>query len=119
MITELSDAAAGLIAELPNEASDLTSPQLDAMAELLNEIADRLGLSETRIDAMLVLTRRRGYRGVGERLDYLTSDERATFEDGEGRGLDATLAHDALARWGERSGWSDWLERRSRPSNRD
>jgi hypothetical protein len=113
MISELSDAAAGLVADLPDNADDLSSEQLESMAELLEEIADRLGLSEARIDAMIALTDQRGYQGAGHRLDYLTNDEQATFEDGESHALDAKLAYETIERWGHRSGWHERLRRRA------
>jgi hypothetical protein len=105
--TELNAAAARLVAELPNDPSDLSSRQLLAMADLFDEIADRLTESTARIDAMASLANQRGHQSGSQPLDYLTAAERVTFDEGEPRGLDATLAHDTLMRWKERSGWRE------------
>jgi hypothetical protein len=97
-LTELSDLTARLVAELPEDAIDLSIRQLDAVAELFDRIADRLSLSEKRLDAMLELATERGFRPGGQPVDYLTGTERAAFEAGELRALDARRAYAALTR---------------------
>jgi hypothetical protein len=102
---ELHAVAVRLVARLPDGHADLSPDQLDALADLFDEIAGRLEESTALIDSMLGLASQRGYQDGSQPLDYLTPAERATFDVGDRRGLDAGLAHETLTRWKEASGW--------------
>lgn len=102
---DLHATAVNLVAELPHDANDVSGPQRDALAGLFDAIADRLDESAARIDTMLDVARQRGHEPGGQPLSYLTAAERSVFDVGDLRALDASLAHETLARWTETSGW--------------
>jgi hypothetical protein len=102
---ELHAAAVRLVAALPDSAADLSPSQLDAMAALFDQIADRIELNALRIDAMLRRASQRGHAPGTRPVDYLTAAERAVFDADDLRALDASLAHETLNRWKDTSGW--------------
>jgi hypothetical protein len=102
--TQLHAAAVRLVAELPDDATDLTPVQLDAIADLFEEIADCLDQSTTEIDGMLNLASQRGHQTGEAPYDYLTAAERAKFDIDDQHALDASLAHETLTRWKEAAG---------------
>jgi hypothetical protein len=105
--TELHAAAVILVAALPDYADDLSPLQLEALADLFDEIACELEESTALIDAMLSLASQRGCQADGQPRDYLTAGERVTFDIADRRGLDAGLGHETLSRWKARSAWRE------------
>ena len=110
MSTELQDAAAGLIADLPEEAGDLRLPQLRRLVELRESIAaameEAAHLSGAMVDRAEERQHEAGAPPDARIGDYLTAVEAAEWERSERRYLDAERAAAALDGWADRSGYN-------------
>jgi predicted signal transduction protein with EAL and GGDEF domain len=100
MVNELTNAAATLIAGLPENFGDLTADDLEAMSGLEQQIVKVLTEHGERTRAMLALAEERGAQGgEAKPLEYLTVAERAQFMMAIGEANDAERAAAALDEW--------------------
>ncbi len=104
--TELQDAAARLIAELPEWAGELRLPHFEALLEFEKRMlraTERCAAEEEEMDALLT------ERGIGDRdpiIDHLSDSERAAWEASLRRELDLERATAAFRDWQRRADMS-------------
>jgi len=107
----LANAAAKLIAELPDDAGDLTVENMQALIDLREKIAAVNAKQIDKMREMRDLAKSRGW-GSNEPIGrYITKSEADSYEHLEYRALDADSAYDALRDWEERAGYDLTLRR--------
>jgi hypothetical protein len=107
MPDELSTATAEAIGRFPAIADDLTNEHVTSLMELHTRIADEQVRGAQAMREMLDLAAARGATEDHPPVEYLTPDERTSFEASERRVLDAERAAAALSEWENRSGWHE------------
>jgi hypothetical protein len=113
MSTDLSDAVAELIAQLPGDVNEMTVADGEAFYALRMNIAEAGMAAAEAIKAVIEPAGSRGCHEQSPVVEFLTGEERAALDRLMRRALDAERAQAALDAWEDRSGLAEFTLRMS------